>query len=250
MVNKKRYKTVIISDVHLGAPHAKLQEVAHFLSMLECECLIMAGDIIDGWQLKRVEDKWTAQESGFFNEIMQMMAANGTKVIYITGNHDDFLDAIVPCQLFNVSIQSEYVVEDFGKRYVVIHGHAFDSITAQMRWISKLGDIGYSFLLKFNNFWNKSRELHGKERYSFSKTIKHGVKKAVNLISGFESDLASFARSKNCDGIICGHIHHPEDKLLKGGVHYLNCGDWVESLTGLVEDYDGKWEILHYKDMI
>lgn len=250
MTPGKKFKTVVISDVHLGAPHSKLHEVSSFLSSIECDRLVLAGDIIDGWQLKRLDDKWTVRESAFFSVIMKMMENHGTEVVYITGNHDDFLDSIVPCHLFNIKIQSEYILEDFGKRYVVIHGHAFDSITARMRFLSKLGDIGYNFLLRFNNLWNKARERNGKEKYSFSKTIKHGVKKAVNLISGFESDLASFAISKKCDGVICGHIHHPEDKILKGGIHYLNSGDWVESLTALVEDFEGNWRVVGYGDSL
>ena len=181
---------------------------------------------------------------------MKMMEQNQTEVVYVTGNHDDFLDYIIPCQLFNISLVNEYLIEDFGKRFVVIHGHAFDSITAQFRWISKLGDLAYNALLKFNNRWNKSRERLGKEKYSFSKVLKHSVKKAVNYISGFESDLADFARAKKCDGIICGHIHHPEDKMLKHGIRYLNCGDWVESLTALAQDFDGNWKILNYKDLV
>ena len=213
-----RFKTVVISDVHMGARFSKVGEAARFLNRLSCERLIMAGDIIDGWQLKQIDDKWTVQESAFFNVIMNMMDQDQTEVVYVTGNHDDFLDYIIPCQLFNISLVNEYLIEDFGKRFVVIHGHAFDSL--------------------------------GKEKYSFSKVLKHSVKKAVNYISGFESDLADFARAKKCDGIICGHIHHPEDKMLKHGIRYLNCGDWVESLTALAQDFDGNWKILNYKDLV
>ena len=234
----------------MGARFSHVREAAAFLNRVSCDRLILAGDIIDGWQLKKIDDKWTVHESAFFSVIMKMMETFQTEVIYVTGNHDDFLDNIIPCQLFNISFVNEYTVESSGKRYVVIHGHAFDSITAQFRWLSKLGDLAYNALLKFNNIWNRTRERHGKERYSFSKVIKHGVKRAVNLISGFESDLADFARAKKCDGIICGHVHHPEDKVLKYGIRYLNCGDWVESLTALVEDPDGEWRILGYSELI
>ena len=244
------FKTVVISDVHMGAPFSKISEATRFLTRLSCDRLILAGDIVDGWQLKLIDDKWTVRQSAFFSAIMKMKEAFDTEVVYVTGNHDDFLDHITPCQLFNISIINEYVIEEKGKRYVVIHGHAFDSVTSGFRWISKFGDVAYNFLLKFNNIWNKAREKSGKEKYSFSKAIKHGVKKAVNLISGFESDLANFAHSKKCDGIICGHIHHPEDKILKNGIRYMNCGDWVESLTGLVEDESGEWRILRYSDLV
>ncbi len=248
--DRTHFKTVVISDVHMGTPHAKIGEVTRFLGRLSCDRLILAGDIIDGWQLKQVDDKWTVQESAFFSVIMKMLEKDQTEVVYVTGNHDDFLDNITPCQLFFISFVGEYMLEDFGKRYVVIHGHAFDSITTQFRWLSKLGGLAYNALLKFNNVWNRAREKSGKGRYSFSKAIKHGVKRAVNLISGFELDLADYARSKKCDGIICGHIHHPEDKILKNGVRYLNCGDWVESMTALVEDVEGNWKILGYNDLV
>lgn len=129
------FKSIVISDVHLGSPHSKLVEVTKFLSMVNCERLIMAGDIIDGWQLKSEEDKWTLEESMFFRVIMKMMEKMGTEVIYVTGNHDDFLFPIVPCELFKIKIVSEYIIEDFGKRFVVIHGHAFDAVTMHFRWL-------------------------------------------------------------------------------------------------------------------
>ena len=249
-MERPHYKTVVISDVHLGATHSKVREVSEFLSSVDCDRLIMNGDIIDGWQLHNSDDKWNSSHSAFFRVIMKMMENHSTEVIYVSGNHDDFLDPIVPSKLFNISFVSEYILREEKHSYVVIHGHAFDSITARFRWISRLGDIGYNLLLKFNNMWNRARMRHGKEYYSFSKVIKHKVKQAVSLISGFESDLEAFARARGCDGIICGHIHNPEDKMLKGGIHYLNSGDWVESLSALVEDFDGNWRILRYNDFV
>ena len=249
-MDRVHYKTVVISDVHMGTPFSKIGEVTRFLGRLSCERLVLAGDIIDGWQLKQVDDKWTVQESAFFSVIMKMLEKDQTEVVYVTGNHDDFLDNITPCQLFFISFVNEYLIEDFGKRYVVIHGHAFDSITSHFKWLSNFGDTAYNFLLRFNNLKNRARDKQGKEKYSFSKALKHGVKKAVNLISGFESDIAEFAKSKKCDGIICGHIHHPEDKILKNGIRYLNSGDWVESLTALGEDEDCKWKVLKYGDLV
>lgn len=249
-MDRVKYKCIVISDVHLGSPHSKLVELTDFLKRVNCERLIMAGDIIDGWELKSTNDRWSNEESMFFRVIMKMMENEGTEVIYVTGNHDDFLLGIVPCELFKIKIVSEYVFQDFGKRYVAIHGHAFDAVTVHFRWLAKLGSIGYNMLLRTHQWWNKSRNRQGKERFSFSKAIKHGVKKTVNLISGFESDLDSFAQSMKCEGIICGHIHHPEDKILKHGTHYLNSGDWVESLTALVEDYEGVWKVVKYRDLV
>ena len=249
-MERPHYKTVVISDVHLGAPHSKVREVSEFLSAVDCDRLIMNSDIIDGWQLKNSNDKWNTSHSAFFRVIMKMMEKHGTEVIYVSGNHDDFLDPLVPSRLFNIRFVNEYILKEEGHSYIVIHGHAFDSITAQMRWIAKLGDKAYNLLLRFNNVWNRARVRQGKGYYSFSKVIKHRVKQAVSLLSGFESDLSDFARAKGCDGIICGHIHNPEDKIIKGGIHYLNSGDWVESLTALVEDTGGKWSIVKYTDFI
>lgn len=249
-MERLHYKTVIISDVHIGSPHSKVREVSEFLSAVDCDRLIMDGDIIDGWQLKNSDDKWTTMHSAFFRVIMKMMEKHGTEVIYVAGNHDDFLDPLVPSKMFNISFVHEYILKEPAHSYIVIHGHAFDSITARMRWLAKFGDLAYNALLRFNKVWNKARMSHGKEYYSLSKVLKHKVKQAVSALSGFESDLADFAKAKGCDGIICGHIHKPEDKVLKGGIHYLNAGDWVESLTALVEDAGGKWSIVNYSDFI
>lgn len=252
MITEERphFRTVIISDVHIGAPHAKVKEVTEFLGSVDCDRLIMNGDIIDGWQLKNSDDKWTVMHSAFFRVIMKMMEKHGTEVIYVTGNHDDFLDPLVPSKMFNISLVHEYIIREKDHSYVVIHGHAFDSITSHFRWIAKLGDIAYNALLKFNNVWNKTRQRHGKEYYSLSKVIKHKVKQAVSAMSGFEQDLEEFTKAKGCDGIICGHIHHPEDKYLRGGIHYLNSGDWVESLTALVEDQNGNWKVVKFSDFV
>lgn len=248
MAIKKFYKTVVISDVHLGAQHSKLKEVTKFLNSVRCERLVLDGDIIDGWQLKKNKGKWTVMESAFFHAIMKMMEQDSTDVIYVVGNHDDFLAPIVPSSLFNIQVVNEYLIEDSSRRYVIIHGHAFDSITSGMRWLAKLGDVAYNLLLKINYRWNRARESRGKDGYSFSKAAKQAVKNTVNMISGFEADIASFAAAKRCDGIICGHIHHPEDKILKGGIRYLNSGDWVETLSAVVESTEDEWSVVYYKD--
>lgn len=249
MMERPYYKTVVVSDVHIGAPYSKVKEVTEFLSSVDCGRLVLAGDIIDGWQLKNSGDRWMPVHSAFFRVIMKMMENHGTEVIYVTGNHDDFLDSLVPSSLFNISIVHEYIIREDGHSCVIIHGHAFDSITAQFRWLARLGDVAYNLLLKFNRIWNRARERHGKEYYSIAKVLKHKVKQAVSAISGFESDLDSFAVAKGCDTIICGHIHHPEDKCLKSGIHYLNSGDWVESLTALVEDDGWQWRLLKWQEI-
>src|SRR5574344_191601 len=244
------YHTIVISDVHLGSPHSKVREVSDFLASVDCDRLIMDGDIIDGWQLENSEDqKWTAWHSNFFKVIFDMVERHNTEIIYVVGNHDDFLDRIAPVKMFGVRIVNELISDEKEHKYIVIHGHAFDSITARLTFLARLGDIAYNALIRFNNIWNRARIKSGKPYYSLSQVLKQKVKEAVSAISGFEKDIELFAKSKGCDGIICGHIHHPEDKMLHG-VHYLNSGDWMESMTALAEDFDGKWQLIHYSDWI
>jgi UDP-2,3-diacylglucosamine pyrophosphatase LpxH len=241
------YPTVVLSDIHLGTPHSKTEEVSNFLKSINCDKLILNGDIIDGWHLqKNGLSKWKAKHTQFFKVIMKMMENFGTEVIYVRGNHDDFLDNLAPLTLYNISIVKDYIYESHGKRYYVTHGDVFDSVTTQMKWLAKLGDVGYSALLWLNKIYNARRVKQGKPYYSLSQSIKQKVKSAVSYISDFEKELVDLARIKRCNGIICGHIHHPENTYYKE-IHYLNSGDWVETLSALVEDKDGNWSIRYYE---
>ena len=247
MVNRPHFRTVVISDIHMGSKHAKVAEAAKFLGSVDCDRLIMNGDIIDGWQLqKRSGVKgWRPEYTLLFKTVMKMMENWNTEVIYIRGNHDDFLENIAPLKLGSVSIVRDYVLESGDKRYFITHGDVFDSVTSNMKWLAKLGDISYNALLRINGIYNKYRLKQGKPYFSLSQFLKHKVKQAVSVISGFEGMLADLARSKKCDGVICGHIHYPENRMI-GGIHYLNSGDWVESLSALVETFDGEWSIVRY----
>ena len=149
---------------------------------------------------------------------------------------------------YNIKIVKEYIHESHGKRYFVTHGDIFDSITTQMKWLAQLGDIGYTFLLWINSIYNGYRAKRGKPYYSLSQSIKQKVKSAVSYISDFEHELVKFARAKKCDGVICGHIHHPANTFYDG-IHYLNSGDWVETLSALVEDEEGNWNIIRYEEI-
>ena len=243
---RRHYRTVGISDVHIGATHSKVEEASAFLESVTCDLLILNGDIIDGWQLDRHSRRWKHSYTKFFDAVMRMMDENDTEVVYLRGNHDDFLDNIAPLHLANISIVKDYILETGGKRYFITHGDVFDSVTSNMRWLSVLGDKGYNMLLWANAAYNRYRLRRGKPYYSLSQTIKHKVKQAVSFISGFEKMLADLARSKKCDGVICGHIHYPEDRMIDG-VRYLNSGDWVESLSALVEEDDGTWRIMRFR---
>jgi UDP-2,3-diacylglucosamine pyrophosphatase LpxH len=176
-----------------------------------------------------------------------MMEEHQTKVIYLRGNHDDFLDQILPFNVGNFSIRRDYILKSKDKRYYITHGDIFDSITTKLRWIAQLGDLGYTFLLWINKLYNNYRNSRGLPYYSLSQIIKHKVKSAVSYISDFETQLAQVAKIKNCDGIICGHIHQPAIKQF-GEIQYLNSGDWVESLSALAQDEDGEWSLLYYNE--
>ena len=181
--------------------------------------------------------------------IMKMMENQGTEVIYVRGNHDDFLDHLAPMSFYNIRIVKDWVLESNGKRYYVTHGDIFDTVTTHMKWLAKLGDVGYTFLLWMNKVYNNYRLKQGKPYYSLSQAIKQKVKSAVSYISDFEKELVAFARARKCDGVICGHIHHP-DMAVYEGIEYLNSGDWVESLSALVQDEEGNWNIFRYEDVL
>ncbi len=240
------YPTVVLSDIHLGTTHAKTKEVTAFLKSINCDRLILNGDIIDGWQLKKSGiKKWKPEHTGFFKVIMKMMENFGTEVIYVRGNHDDFLDSLAPMTFYNVQIVRDYLYESNGKRYYVTHGDIFDTVTTRMKWLAKLGDVGYSLLLWVNKIYNHYRTRVGKPYFSLSQSIKQRVKSAVSYISDFETELVEYARRRGCDGVICGHIHHPANTYYEE-IHYLNSGDWVESLSALTQDKEGNWEVRYF----
>lgn len=247
-MDRKYYPTVVLSDIHLGTSFSKTIEVSEFLKSINCDRLILNGDIIDGWHLqKNSHKKWKKKHTLFFKVIMKMMENFGTEVVYVRGNHDDFLDNLIPISFYNVKIVKDFVHQSRNnKKYYVTHGDIFDSVTSKMKWLSKLGDVGYTLLLHINKYYNRYRSFTGKPYYSFAQSIKQKVKSAVSYISDFEESLVKLAKVKHCNGIICGHIHHPENKHY-GDIHYLNSGDWIESLSALVEDESGNWEIIFYK---
>jgi UDP-2,3-diacylglucosamine pyrophosphatase LpxH len=244
---RRHYKTIVISDVHLGTAGCKAKEIVRFLKHNTCDTLVMNGDIIDAWELKNY-GKWKVAHTRFFKVVIKMMEEFNTKVIYLHGNHDDFLDNILPIQIGNLSIQMDYIHESFGKRYYIVHGDIFDSVTSHMKWVAKLGSIGYTFLLWLNKGFNAIRRLFGKPPYSFSQYIKSKVKSAVSPVAVYERQLTELAGIKNCTAILCGHTHKPAIKQIDE-ILYMNSGDWVESMTALTEDFNGNWQLIHYKDL-
>jgi UDP-2,3-diacylglucosamine pyrophosphatase LpxH/glycosyltransferase involved in cell wall biosynthesis len=240
-------RTVFLSDIHLGTEDSKALEVVHFLKHLQCEKLVLNGDIIDGWALKR-GGRWRGRHSRVIRKILKMMEKDHTEVIYLRGNHDDILERFLPLAFGRLKIAKEHVhVSAAGVRYLVVHGDGFDSVSTKHKWLASLGAIGYDGLLKVNRVYNQWRAWRGKEYYSISKRVKAKVKSAVSFVDKYEELLQDLARHKKCSGIICGHIHTPEDKQV-GEIHYLNSGDWVESLTAIIEHHDGRMELVRYAD--
>jgi len=243
---KTHFKTIVISDVHLGTSGSRAKELCSFLKLHTCDKLILNGDIIDGWQLKKY-GTWKRKHTRFFKLVMKMMEDNDTKVIYLRGNHDDFLDQVLPFKVGKFSIRRDYILNSGDKKYYVVHGDIFDSITTNLKWVAKLGDVGYTFLLYINKLYNNYRTRKGLPYYSLSAIVKAKVKSAVSYISDFETELAEVARAQGCDGIICGHIHQPAIKMI-GDIEYMNSGDWVESLSALMQDENGEWSLVFYNE--
>ncbi len=212
---------------------------------LECEEIYMVGDIIDGWSLRR-RWNWPQAHSDVIQKILRR-ARKGTKIKYILGNHDEFIRPFLPFELgdnMEILDRCDYRGED-GKRYLVVHGDAFDSITMTHKWLAVLGDRGYQLLLRINRPINAVRKRFGKKYWSLSKYIKEHVKKSVMFISNYEHALSAYAKQKHYDGIICGHIHKAEIREFDG-IKYLNCGDWVESCTAIAQEYNGDWVLIDY----
>ncbi|MEO5961214.1 MAG: UDP-2,3-diacylglucosamine diphosphatase [Opitutaceae bacterium] len=248
MKNLLRVRTVILSDVHLGTADSKVREVNHFLRHTRCAKLILNGDIIDGWQLTR-GGNWNKAHTRFVRIVLKMLEKRDTQIVYLRGNHDDILSSFLPLAFENLSLVEEHIHEGTAGRYLVLHGDVFDTVTKNFVWLAHVGDWGYRLLLQLNRAYNTWRAWRGKEYWSLSKAIKARVKEAVNHVSNFEDHIAQLARERGCIGVMCGHIHTAADKMI-GDVHYLNSGDWVESLTAIVEHWNGRYELIHFTDFM
>lgn len=243
-----KYKSIFISDVHLGTRFSKAKKLLNFLKHNESENLILVGDIIDGWAIKR-KFVWPQTHSDVIQKVLKK-ARKGTNVHFITGNHDEFIRPFVPLVLgdsLNISNELDYKGIN-GKKYYITHGDFFDSITMTKKWLAILGDYGYDLLLYLNAALNFIRQKLGIKKYwSLSKYVKDSVKSSVSFINDFESVLSTHAKNKGYDGIICGHIHKAEIRDIDG-IEYLNCGDWVENCTAIVETFDGEFKIIDWLD--
>ena len=243
-----KYKSIFVSDIHLGTKFSQAEKFLNFMKENESENLYLVGDIIDGWAIKR-KFRWAQSHSDVIQKILKK-ARKGTKVYYITGNHDEFLRSFLPIFLGdNLTILNEVDYASIkGKRYYITHGDVFDSVTMTQKWLVHVGDIGYNMIMHLNPIFNFVRKKFGINKYwSLSKYVKNSVKSSINFITDFEEILVQHAKHKGYEGIICGHIHKAEIRDIDG-ITYLNSGDWVESCTALVETMDGEWKILDWID--
>jgi UDP-2,3-diacylglucosamine pyrophosphatase LpxH len=242
---KLRFRTIFISDVHLGTPGCQATHLLDFLRHTESDELYLVGDIIDGWQLKR---RWYWHQS--HNDVIQKVlrkARKGTRVTYIAGNHDEAMRHFLGLAFGGIDIRDEAVhMTADGKRMLVIHGDLFDAVVKNARWLALLGDFLYMLILKLNRQFNRVRANLGFGYWSLSQFLKHRVKNAVGYITKFEDALAHEAHRRGFDGVVCGHIHKAEIRDI-GGIRYCNDGDWVESLTALVELETGELRIVDWK---
>jgi len=242
---KTHYRTIFLSDIHLGTKGCQADRLLDFLKQHTCDRLYLVGDIVDGWRMKSSGIYWPQAHNNVLRRFFTLMK-RGTQVIYVTGNHDEFLRRYSPMEIGNLRVVDESVhVTANGRRFLVVHGDQFDVITRYHRWLAWLGDIGYTWLLDLNRWFNLLRTRFGYGYFSLSAWIKHRVKKAVSYIGDFEDAIVHQCDKRGYQGVVCGHIHHAEITELNG-ITYMNCGDWVESCTALVEDDAGQFRILDW----
>ena len=240
------YRTIFISDVHLGTRGCKAKFLADFLKFNDCENLFLVGDIIDGWRMKQ-GIYWPQEHSNVVRRVLTK-AKRGTKITWIAGNHDEFLRKFLDykIKLGNIDLADEYIYTTLdGREFLIIHGDSFDGIVKYHKWLAYLGDHAYSLLLHLNTVFNFIRHKFGLNYWSLSSYLKQKAKQALNFIYEFENAVAHECHRRGFDGVVCGHIHHAEMKQI-GGILYCNDGDWVESCTALVEHFDGSLEIVKW----
>ncbi|WP_225936153.1 UDP-2,3-diacylglucosamine diphosphatase [Caballeronia sp. NK8] len=243
----QRYRTIWLSDIHLGSGGCQANYLLDFLRHHESEYLYLVGDIIDGWQLRK---GWFWPQA--HNDVVQKIlrkARKGTQVIFIPGNHDEAARQFCDLAFGDIHVRGEaFHTTLAGKRLWIVHGDLFDGVIQHAKWLAYLGDTAYTAILLLNRWFNRVRSKLGFNYWSLSQYLKHQVKNAVNFISQFERVMTDEARRRGCDGVVCGHIHKAEIRDIDG-ILYCNDGDWVESLSALVETHDGELKIVYWTVM-
>jgi len=241
-----KYRTIWISDIHLGTRGCQAAKLLDFLKKNESDHLYLVGDIIDGWRLKR-SWHWTQEHNDVVQKILRK-ARKGTSVVFVPGNHDEFARQYVDHHFGGVKVVDRAIHETAdGRRLLVLHGDEFDVVVRYAKWLAVLGDGAYTTLLIINSWFNKVREHMGWPYWSLSAYLKLKVKNAVKYIAEYETAIAKAAASEGVDGVVCGHIHHAEMRIVDG-ILYCNDGDWVESCTALVEHNDGHLELVYWAE--
>lgn len=238
------YRSIWISDTHLGSAGCQADKLLGFLKANESEYLFLVGDIIDFWALKR-KSYWPESHNTVVQKVLKK-ARHGTKVVYIPGNHDENLRDYLDHTFGNIELHKEFVhtLAD-GRTILCVHGDDFDVVTRYHKWVAVLGDMGYEALLTLNRYFNVIRAKLGMGYWSLSAYVKHKVKQAVSFIGEYEESVTRAAKTRGVDGVLCGHIHHAEIKQLSDFM-YINTGDWVESCTAIVEHFDGTLELIRW----
>ncbi len=244
--NRRKVDLVVISDIHLGTYGCHAKELNKYLKSIYPKHLVLNGDIVDIWQFKK--RYWPSSHMKVIKQILNL-ASKGTHVYYLTGNHDETLRKFESLEMGNFRILNKLELDLDGQKAWFFHGDVFDVIMQHSKWLAKIGAISYDLLILLNVFVNKMSSLIGRGKVSLSKKIKDNVKTAVKYINDFEETAANLAIQKGYNYIVCGHIHHPDDRIIKGAnnkeIRYLNSGDWIENLTAL--EYNNKqWSIYHY----
>jgi UDP-2,3-diacylglucosamine pyrophosphatase LpxH len=233
-----KYQAIIVSDLHLGIKDSKADEFIEFLDTHPTDLLILNGDIIDGWALNRGA-KWKKKHTKVISKILKL--SNKTQIIWIRGNHDEFIQEFIGTNFGHIEIKEDYKlhINKTMENYYIFHGDVVDVFITKYKWLSKIGSIGYDFALWLNRIYNGYRKWRKLPYISISQKIKASVKAATNYINDFETTALSMASKKGCNGVICGHIHQPADMMIDGK-RYLNSGDWIENMSAILVDYDGK----------
>ena len=233
----KKWRTIIMSDLHLGARQSQTDKIIKFLEENESETLILNGDIIDGWALNR-GTKWKKQHTKVISKLLKL--SNKTRIIWIRGNHDEFIQEFIGTHLGAIEIREDYKlnIDNTMESYYIFHGDVIDVFITKYKWLSKIGAVGYDFALWLNRVYNTYRKWRNLPYISISQKIKNSVKVATNYVNDFETTALSMATKKGCDGVICGHIHQPEDRMINDK-RYLNSGDWIENMSAICVDTSG-----------
>lgn len=243
-MSKIEVNAIFISDIHLGTIGCKPDHLLEFLGRYKTKKLFLVGDIVDGWRIQ-CKFFWTKEQTAVLQKFLKM-SKQGTEVIWISGNHDEFLRHFshFGLQFDNIQIVDEYLYPAInGKNYWVVHGDIFDSVIRYSGFIGHMGDKIYNLLINFNHYYNSGRRILGLEYWSLSKHVKGTAKKAVQYIGNYSDAVVAGTKKKACDGVICGHIHYPEIRTI-GNIEYMNTGDWVDYCSGLIEHEDGSFELI------